>query len=125
VLSQEKPFSEVKTEGMLCAKVHQGYRPSLANIPPETPAGVIAMIECCWDKEREKRKSAVQCLSILEYHLGVMMETKFDIYFSHSLGNQFMLSYVFHHLTQTGYRVWFDQNQTDENDIQKATSEGL
>jgi hypothetical protein len=38
----------------------------LNKLPPETPKEVIEMIQSCWHGDREKRKTATECVTILE-----------------------------------------------------------
>jgi serine/threonine protein kinase len=112
VLTQERPFSDLRSEGVLCSRVHKGYRPPIDKLPPETPFDVIGMIELCWDKDRSQRLSAVECLAILHYQHDLESGKKFDVFLSHSKAMRPFLSHVAHTLIQRGYRVWFDQ--TDE-----------
>ena len=67
VLSLHEPFDTVRTEGALCAQVHQGIRPVLQLLPADTPAAVVNMISACWDKERSVRKLAVECVCTLAH----------------------------------------------------------
>ena len=66
VLTQKRPFSDITSEAMLVSKVHKNHRPDLNKLPPETSKEVIDMIQSCWDGNREKRKTANECVIILE-----------------------------------------------------------
>jgi serine/threonine protein kinase len=65
ILSQRRPFSEVKGEVMLCSHVHQDQRPPLTKLPKDTPQEIISMMTQCWDKDRSKRLTAVECYNII------------------------------------------------------------
>ena len=69
VLSQRRPFSEVQGEVMLCSEVHKGYRPPLTKLPKDTPEEVIQMIQKCWDTDRSKRMTSMECVGILKASL--------------------------------------------------------
>ena len=42
------------------------------------------MIQCCWDRDRAIRKTAIECYSILNHCYEVMSSGKFDVYLSHA-----------------------------------------
>jgi hypothetical protein len=65
VLAQQTPFADVRSEAALCAKVHGGSRPDLAELPADTPEEVRDMIAATWDSDRSKRKTAAECFAIL------------------------------------------------------------
>ena len=124
ILARKRPFHDVKNETMLCGKVHRGERPPLDQIPADTPPELISMIECCWDEERSKRKSAVECLSILQYNLDLLSTGHFDVFFSHAWVDKPLLCHVYHTLTKLGYRVWYDQTDMG-HDIKESTKRGI
>lgn len=66
VLAQKRPFSEIRQESELCARVHMGERPNLELLPGNTPTVIVDMIKQCWSGERELRLSAAECREILE-----------------------------------------------------------
>lgn len=74
LLAQRRPFSEVKGEVMLCSHVHSGARPSLFKLPSDTPEDVVMMITSCWDKQRESRLSASDCVGILHRSLQMYLQ---------------------------------------------------
>ena len=109
VLSQNQAFFDVDTEGELCAKVHQGYRPPVEQLPKNTPTGVVALIKSCWDTNRQRRHTAVECLCTLQFYFGVYSKKKFDVFYSHSPKKNPISLFLLQHLIRLGYRVWFDQ----------------
>ena len=40
-LSGERPFSDLRSEGVLCSRVHKGIRPPIELLPPNTPADIV------------------------------------------------------------------------------------
>lgn len=84
VLTQNQAFFDVDTEGELCAKVHKGQRPPLEQIPRNCPSGVINCVKACWDTNRHRRKTAIECLAIYQFFYGIVGKKKFDIFFSHN-----------------------------------------
>jgi hypothetical protein len=74
----------------------------------------VAVITACWDKDRSQRKSAVEVFSLLNFFLGLTVKTQFDVFISHSRSVRPCLDHVVHHLTQFGYRVWYDQTELGE-----------
>jgi hypothetical protein len=72
LLSQAELFPDINSEAVLATVVHQGTRPPLTALPADTPESVINMITSCWDKNRSKRKTAAQCVSLLEGVLSTL-----------------------------------------------------
>ena len=73
---------------------------------------VARMLECCWSEERTKRKSAIECFSILQQQHGILSMIMYDVCLSHDPVNGLPLlaQCIFHRLSQLGYRVYFDQS---------------
>ena len=72
VLSQAELFPDINSEAVLASVVHQGTRPPLSAIPADTPPQVVELITSCWDKNRGKRKTAAQCVQVLEAVLATL-----------------------------------------------------
>lgn len=70
VLAEERPFQDVRSESVLCSRVHKGVRPPLTRLPADTPGDVVCMVELCWHRDRTQRLSAVECLALLHAQLG-------------------------------------------------------
>ncbi len=114
VLTEQKPFSNARNETVLSSMIHQGQRPSLDSIPSDCPRKVVKMIEACWNSDRSSRKSAVECFSLLQYRYGLLSKSVYDIYLGHESSTYPALSSnIFHRLTQLGFRVCFDQGQSN------------
>jgi serine/threonine protein kinase len=123
VLSREKPFSDVRTDAALCAKVHQGHRPSIGLLPIEVQATSIGdMIECCWSVKRSDRLSAEECYSILNHYYTTFSHKQYDIFFSHAWKNKPFLTHVHNYLVRMGYIVWYDQSEMRYNMIDSMKS---
>jgi serine/threonine protein kinase len=124
VLSGERPFLNITSQPTLCSKVHQGVRPPISSLPKETPPIIISMIESCWDKDRSNRKLAVECSSILNHVNTLYFDGKFDVFFCHAWINKPLLSHIYYHLVNRGYRVWYDQNEMGYN-IKESIQQGI
>ncbi len=113
VLSQSLPFAGVRTEAALCAQVHQGTRPPLHLLPTDTPVDVKSMIISCWDKDRSKRKLAVECMSILgDAYAGVTAST-FTVRILSSLGGEGVKWRLFHDLNRRDIKACCRSLQED------------
>ena len=60
------------TEGELCSKVHKGARPPLDQLPRNCPPPVASVIKACWDTNRQRRKTAIECLQIYQFYYAVV-----------------------------------------------------
>lgn len=69
-LAQKHLFPDITTESVLATMIHKGYRPPLEDLPPQTPQNIIDMISTCWDKDRNKRRTASECHIILSHCLS-------------------------------------------------------
>ena len=49
--------------------MHQGIRPPSSALPHDVSDNIIDMIKITWDKNRTKRKTAAECVVILENEL--------------------------------------------------------
>ena len=105
LFSQKRPFADIKNEGELCTKVHRGNRPPLSDLPKDTPQVVINMIDSCWNRDRNLRRTAVECVSILQYEYLINIKSNFDIYFSHAAVPKLLLSHIFHYFIRLGFSV--------------------
>jgi serine/threonine protein kinase len=108
ILSCKRPFSDIKSEGELCATIHQGYRPPLDDLPDETPFDIVRMIQNCWNVHRSKRKIAVECVHLLQFEYLQSIKADFDIYFSHSSTPSYFLSQIFYYFIRLGYKICTD-----------------
>ena len=123
-VSDKLPFGDVKSDFKLRKKVRKGERPLLADLPIETPPSVMEMIDSCWSQDRSRRKTAVECYSILNHAYELMRLGVWDIFFSHPWVNKPFLHHVYRILTQSGFRVWFDQNEMGY-DLQHSMRAGI
>ena len=116
LLTQAQPFGDVRTEGELCTKVHKHVRPPLNLLPKDTPLAIVNMIDSCWKTNRNERKTAVECVSILQYEYLKSTKSDFDIYFTHAAVPKLLLSHIYHYFIRLGYRVCGSGNVApDEN----------
>jgi hypothetical protein len=108
----------------LATKVHQGNRPSLSELSSEISPGIISMMTESWSVNRNDRKTAAECLSILTYHHSILSGGYFDIFFSHTWSQKPFLSNIYNYLTKKGFRVWYDQYDMGHNMV-KSMSDGV
>ena len=121
----QRPLSQFTNELSLIQNVTiNESRPDLNELLDEVPPAVRAMIECCWDKDRANRLSALQCYNTLDQAYNVLSQAKFDIFFSHPWKNKNILSYVKKFLNSHRYRVWYDENEMGW-DLSRSMKEGI
>ena len=109
ILSMQEPFKGISRE-MLTRNVCGGGRPPLDQLPIDMPPAVRALMEKCWDGDRDHRPSAAECLSIMSYTLSVVESSQFDIFFSYSHVKKPFVVHLYEVFTKLGFRVWLDQN---------------
>jgi serine/threonine protein kinase len=124
ILSQNKPFVDLKSISELSFTIHRGNRPPLDLLPIETPTNISSMITDCWSKERKSRMTAVECYSLLSHHYQILTQKKFNIFFSHAWKSKPFLSNIFNELVKLNYRVWYDQNEMGYN-LQTSMIDGI
>ncbi len=123
--SGNRPLSQFANELALIQNVTvNGIRPALDELADEVPPSVRHMIECCWDNDRSKRLTALQCFNTLELAYNVLSQAKFDIFFSHPWKNKNILRHVKKFLNSYGYRVWYDENEM-KWDLATSMIEGI
>lgn len=107
VLAGMKPFSDISNSTLLASKVHQGFRPSLEMLPKEVPMKVVQMIQACWDADRDKRKTAIECYSILKRYYENMSKTPIDVYLTTFRGDTTIAPSVLKFLEENEVKVHF------------------
>jgi hypothetical protein len=90
---------------MLCSAVHQGLRPDLNELPRETPPGLVQLIHACWDSDRSKRKSALECFALLDTLYTDLARLPYDVYICHSDKSYRLVDQLYQYLTQCGLTV--------------------
>ena len=123
ILSMQEPFKGL-SEVMLARNVCGGGRPPLDQLPNNTPPAVRALMEKCWDGDRNHRPSGAECLSIMTHNLSVMESSHFDIFFSYSHSKKPFVVHLFDVFTKLGFRVWLDQNNLGHN-MTASMQEGI
>ena len=108
VLTQKCPFDGVSLFA-LQTQVLKGIRPSVDDLPSNTPPAIVKMMNDCWSVDRKKRMSAAQCYGVLQQARSVHMQGSFDLFFSHAWIDKALLSHVYRLLVREGYKVWYDQ----------------
>ena len=107
ILSIQEPFKGL-SEVMLRRNVCDGDRPPLDQLPTDTPPTVRALMEKCWDADRNNRPSAAECNSTITHTLSVAESAHFDIFFSYSHTKHPFIVHMFDVFTKLGFRVWLD-----------------
>ena len=123
ILSMQEPFKGL-SEVLLARKVYGGGRPPVDQLPFDTPPSVRALMEKCWDGDRNNRPTAAECLSVMRYNLAVMESSQFDIYFSFSPAKKPFVVHLFDVMTKLGFRVWLDQNNMG-HDMTASMKKGI
>ncbi len=78
VLSQTQAFSDVQSDVELCVRVHSGSRPPLSLLPHTLPVPLKQMIQCCWDMQRANRKTACECLVLLQLYTVLLKRAELN-----------------------------------------------
>jgi serine/threonine protein kinase len=121
VLSRTPPFEK---DNNFPQCVLDGQRPSISLLPSDTPKMVLQLLLDCWHADRGKRKSAVECLSILSTEWEILKGGVFNIFFSHAWKNKPFLSHVHRLLVRNGYRVWYDMTDMG-HDLEESMIKGI
>jgi serine/threonine protein kinase len=110
VLSQKTPFADCTNEVMLCSRVHRGIRPSLDDLPEDTPVPIVEMIVNCWSSSRDVRYSASECLAVLVRGFGSLKSSSFNALIVSEPQEDLkkLPSGLFQVLNRNGYSVWYD-----------------
>jgi serine/threonine protein kinase len=122
LLAEKLPFHDVKNKTVLSSIVHKHGRPPLAAMSTETPLKVSELIESCWQTDRAKRKSAVECFSVLQYHYGLLASREYDIFISHDAVCTTLACSLSYRLVQLGFRVCcaFSKQREEHDSIYKS-----
>jgi hypothetical protein len=124
-MAQKRPMGDITTEAKLCARVHQGHRPAIDQLPDNTPAEIVSLITDCWDKDRLKRWSAVECLILLTqmdieyaneknmFNIFILSDSDFDIRSNVNIHNSITVfkQNLFHFLVNLGAKVCYSTNK--------------
>ena len=112
VLSRCRPFDGLGL-GALTMKVCSGERPPLDKLPSDTPQALKDMIERCWDSDRNKRLSAVECYAIVSHVHSDYEQKLSDICLSVSLARPKFISHLHNLLSKAGYRVYIEPMESE------------
>ena len=123
ILSMQEPFKGL-SEVMLRRNVCDGDRPPRAQLPADTPPAVRALMEKCWDGDRNNRPSAAECNSTMTHTLSVAERAHFDIFFSYSHSKHPFIVHMFDVFTKLGYKVWLDMYNM-EYDMLSSMQKGI
>jgi hypothetical protein len=81
------------------------------------------MLSSCWDGDRKKRKSAVECLAILQGIYTHLTATSFDVLLSRNAYPREAMDQIYHHLNRMGFTVVYEEDiakkQTNNNNNNK------
>jgi serine/threonine protein kinase len=115
VLSGVRPFPETSSESALCSMIHKGMRPSLELIPKELMSSPVKdLITSCWGAERNQRKTAMECYTILS-HAKLLLSTvkEYDVFLSHSWTSRPFVYQLCCRLRNFGFRVLFESSDIE------------
>ena len=123
ILTGLKPFEGVP-EDLIISKIIKGDRPDVSLIKAEYPKSLKRLIERCWSPDRNERPTALECYTCIDQYYNVLRKNSYDIFFSHPWTKKSVLRYAKHNLASLGYRVWYDENDT-QWDIVRSMKEGV
>ena len=108
VLTESELFPDIMSETVLCSRVHQGSRPPLEQLPKESPQELKDLLSACWDGDRKKRKTAIECLAILQSLYLKMTTTTVDVVINRNAYPREALDQIYHQLTRNGLTVVYE-----------------
>lgn len=111
LLSEGDLYPDVFSEPALCSRVHQGARPPLSQLPPETPWDIKYMLKACWSANRSKRLSAVECMAILQAVYLQMTSDRVDVVISRQDYPKEAIDQIYHYLTRAGLTVIYEDDE--------------
>ncbi len=91
----------------------QGFRPSLTELPADSPAFVEKMINACWNPNRSSRWPANHCYSSLCLHRSKNL-TSIDVAISYDPKSASVCTAIFHRLTCAGLTAVFHPSFLNE-----------
>ena len=118
-ITEKKPFDDIINPVMLCSRVHQGYRPSLNDIPRDYTDKLKYMISSTWDGDRIQRKSAIECFQLLKFYYDLMSNISYDIYLLNHKKDQNIAKLMWQRLIQNGLNV-VQCNEMTSDGVMKA-----
>ena len=125
ILTGRKPFEDVRNNyGALCIKVHNKERPPMEHIPSDVPPVLKELISDCWHHDRRVRPQAIQAFYSLNHLFDTLSSQSYDIFFSHTWADKYLLRYVYAALVEAGYRVWYDENEMGWN-LEESMRNGI
>ena len=117
-------FAIMAWEIMVEKRPPHGERPSLRDLPPNTPLSVRTMMEKCWDNDRNKRWTAVTCYATLQQVEFAFSNKVYDIFLSHRWVTKPLVEHLYSLLVAEGYRVWIDKSDMGL-DLVRSMQEGI
>ena len=114
ILSGRKPFDDITNVGKLTVEVGtNGMRPSLDKLPNEVSTSLREMIAACWDGDKRKRYSAMQCYALVSQELSLLQAHSFDVYLSHASPTHVaFVSILSGILARYGYKIFISPTAT-------------
>ena len=97
------------------AVVENDLRPSFEDLFDGVPDKIKSMMSNCWDKNRRRRLTALECYIILDQYYNTLTNARCDIFLSHLWSEKHYVRHIKHRLSSFGYRVWYDQDNMDHS----------
>jgi serine/threonine protein kinase len=104
----------INTKDKFISEVCRGTRPSINALPNCTPVEIKQLIECCWNGDRTKRKTAIEALDILQSCYLELTSNFNKVILSHSGNNKKLVRYIDEYLKSFGVKM---VNGSDGNNI--------
>jgi hypothetical protein len=93
-------------------------------LPPNIPEYFSMLLQNLWEVDRARRPNAATCYTILNQVLLPLISSSYDIFFSHPWISKPFLCHVYHFLSATGYKVWYDQKDMG-HDLNQSMRTGI
>lgn len=118
ILTRERPYADCANNFVrLVTKLYRGVRPDLSKLPPDVPPDIQYVMESCWERDRSKRLTALDCFSRIDQMYMRMVDSSWDVFLSYNWAIKPVVLYIHRLLFSAGYKVWLDdtdmKNQMD------------
>jgi hypothetical protein len=121
VLSGQLAFIDTSYEALRKLLV-DGNRPDLTNLA--VVSELKQLITSCWDSDRSKRPTALDCVRVLDQHYQSIVANQRDMFFSHAWADKPFLRHVYGRLLQANLLMWYDEEDMG-HDIKESMAQGI
>ncbi len=107
IFAEKVPYANMNLMDLMSALKH-GQRPSLGDLPSDTPPSVVSLIQSCWSPNIAERKSSLDCFVSLSQCKDRLSRSFYNIFMSYTWADQEFVKVIYRFLVRQGYRIWLD-----------------